>query len=245
MLVSSVFAGVALADDHESTVDKNKINVTSLGIDYDDELAKYRITNDNDQNVTLTWSVYGGDQSGTVEVGANDTTNICVEGVTDGKTTIVVKHDGQNADTTATNPKEADFGEPNEEEPKASITFDAQQSDGESVMVEEVTMAEGGFVVITNAHGEVIGTSEYLEAGTHENVEIELDQKLCKDQKVKATIYSDTTGNQEGDWNDGSYDCDNDGDDDDPGDCDGSGDFDQPYEQGGEMVSDWACITIC
>jgi PKD repeat protein len=61
------------------------------------------------------------------------------------------------------------------------VTVADQTSDGTTVVVESVTMSEGGFVAIHDdslfdgdALGSVVGVSEYLGPGTHENVEVTL-----------------------------------------------------------------------
>ena len=56
----------------------------------------------------------------------------------------------------------------------ATVDFDTQSTDGETVTVDSVTVPEGGFVAIHNESGAVIGVSESLEAGTTENVEVPL-----------------------------------------------------------------------
>ena len=85
----------------------------------------------------------------------------------------------------------------------ATVTFSDQTTDGETVVVDEVTMASGGFVVIHDSSllvGEVIesviGTSEYLEPGTHENVEVTLDEPLEEDETLIAMPHRDTNDNE-------------------------------------------------
>lgn len=94
-----------------------------------------------------------------------------------------------------------------EEARPASVTFEDQTSDGTEVTVNSVAVPEGGFVVIHDlgvVEGEVIesivGTSEYLEAGTHENVTIELDESLNESQRLVAVVYRDSNENQEYDF---------------------------------------------
>jgi hypothetical protein len=67
----------------------------------------------------------------------------------------------------------------------ATVNFSDQPSTGESVLVSNVTLPEGGFVVIHDEsllEGDVtesvIGASEFLDAGTHENVRIEFDEPI-------------------------------------------------------------------
>jgi uncharacterized cupredoxin-like copper-binding protein len=57
---------------------------------------------------------------------------------------------------------------------QADITFENQTSNGSTLVVERVTLAEDGFVAVHGVFGHVIGQSEYLETGTHENVTIEV-----------------------------------------------------------------------
>ena len=66
-----------------------------------------------------------------------------------------------------------------EERPTANVTFENQTSNGTSVVVDEVNSSNGTFVAIhettaTGEVGEVIGVSEFLPAGPHENVSVEL-----------------------------------------------------------------------
>jgi len=64
---------------------------------------------------------------------------------------------------------------------QASVTFDNQTSDGTTVTVERVALPEDGYVAMHNDSlfdgdvvGSVIGVSDYLEAGVHENVTVTL-----------------------------------------------------------------------
>ena len=63
----------------------------------------------------------------------------------------------------------------------ATIDIQNQRSDGEVVTTASVTMADGGFVSIHDRRrfkgeilGSIIGITESLEPGTHENVPVEL-----------------------------------------------------------------------
>ena len=85
----------------------------------------------------------------------------------------------------------------------AAVSGDADASDGETVVVESVTLHNGGFVTVhdsTLGDGAVLdsvrGTSEYLAPGTHETVEISLDDPLSEDETVFAMAHLDTNGNQ-------------------------------------------------
>jgi hypothetical protein len=96
--------------------------------------------------------------------------------------------------------------EPETGAPTASVSFANQTSDGTTVTVESVTMAEGGFVAIHNASGPVIGVSEFLSAGTHEDVEVTLfdvpDQNVAEGMALEesgtliAMAHLDTDGDR-------------------------------------------------
>ncbi|MEA5385769.1 BGTF surface domain-containing protein [Haloarculaceae archaeon H-GB11] len=108
--------------------------------------------------------------------------------------------------------------------PTASVTFDDQESDGDTVTVPSVTLSDGGFVAIheNNASGDVIGSSDYLEAGTHSDVSITLDSTLSEDTTLVAMPHQDTDGDQ-------TYDFPDD---------------DGPYTSNGTAVTDSASITL-
>jgi len=93
----------------------------------------------------------------------------------------------------------------------ATVTFGNQSSDGSAVVVNETTLPEGGFVVIHLADnvtassyedpenvsvGPVIGNSTYLDAGTHENVTIELNRTVNESQPLVAMPHQDTNDNE-------------------------------------------------
>jgi len=68
-----------------------------------------------------------------------------------------------------------------QQEANASVTFDDQTAENGTVTVATVTVADGGYVTIHDdslrdgdAIGSVVGVSEYLEPGTHENVTVTL-----------------------------------------------------------------------
>mgnify|MGYP000498301989 CR=1 FL=1 len=116
----------------------------------------------------------------------------------------------------------------------AYVTFNDQTSDGETVVVENVTLASPGFVTIHNSSllvgnviDSVIGTSEYLEAGTHENVTVTLDDPLEESETLIAMPHRDTNDNQ-------TYDF-----------VETDGQEDGPFRMAnGEPVTDEAVVTV-
>jgi hypothetical protein len=109
-----------------------------------------------------------------------------------------------------------DDSEDDDEAPTASVTFDGQKTHGSSVQVAETDLSDGGFVAIHDSSlldgevfGSVIGVTEYLEAGDHEDVEAhlfdeemvdgaEFDQdELEEDCTLIAMPHLDTDDNEE------------------------------------------------
>ena len=97
-------------------------------------------------------------------------------------------------------------------EPSASVQFEDQTSNGTVVMVDHVNTSDGGFVAIHDesllegdVFGSVVGVTEYLEPGEHENVSAELFNvsgadfertELEEDQMLIAMPHQDTNDNQ-------------------------------------------------
>jgi hypothetical protein len=82
-----------------------------------------------------------------------------------------------------------------------------------------VTTTDGGFVVVRNASGDLLGVSEYLEPGAT-TARPEFSPALVADQTVTATAYRDANANREFD------------------------DADVPYRTNGSVVRDAAAVRI-
>jgi hypothetical protein len=126
---------------------------------------------------------------------------------------------------------------------ETSVAFENQTTEGETVVVEEVTLEDDGFVAIHNASlldgntlGSVVGVSAYLEAGTHEDVEVTLFEgvegaeydrsALEEDGTLIAMPHRDTNSNEEYDF------------------VASEGSEDGPYTMDGEAVVDSAALTV-
>lgn len=72
----------------------------------------------------------------------------------------------------------------------ANVVYEDQEI-GSSVTVSESTLPEGGFVAVYNESGGYVGSSNYLDAGTHENVTVELEHEFARDQVSYAQAYTD------------------------------------------------------
>jgi hypothetical protein len=85
----------------------------------------------------------------------------------------------------------------------ATVTFENQTTDGTTVTVQSVTVPEGGFVAVHDATllegdavGSVVGVSEYLEPGTHEDVTVALAEPLDDNATLIAMPHLDTDGDE-------------------------------------------------
>jgi PGF-CTERM protein len=81
---------------------------------------------------------------------------------------------------------------------RASVSMDNQTSGGYTVTVDSVTLPDGGFVALHDASlsdgavlESVVGSSAYLEAGTHENVTVRLDDPLSETGTLVAMPHTD------------------------------------------------------
>ncbi|WP_459190653.1 DUF7282 domain-containing protein, partial [Halosimplex sp. J119] len=111
-------------------------------------------------------------------------------------------------------------------EPSGSLTFSDQSvaEDNQEVVVESATLSDGGFVAIHegSASGDVIGTSRYLEAGTHSNVRVDLDTMVNETTTLVAMPHLDDNSNNLYDFPEA----------------------DAPYSVNGTTVTDSAEVTV-
>ncbi|WP_336337277.1 DUF7282 domain-containing protein [Haloarcula brevis] len=106
----------------------------------------------------------------------------------------------------------------------ATVSISDQESDGSEVVVDSAQLSDGGFIAIHagSASGDVVGNSEYLEAGSHEDITITLDEPMDEDFTAVAMPHLDTNGNE-------AYDF---------------PDADGPYTINGTAVTDSANVTV-
>lgn len=83
----------------------------------------------------------------------------------------------------------------------ATVSMADQTTEGGAVTVERATLPVGGYVVAHAADGSVLGHSEYLEAGSHEDVTVGLDEPLAGDAELVAMPHADD-GDREYDFPD-------------------------------------------
>ncbi|GAA0667741.1 hypothetical protein ACFQDG_06995 [Natronoarchaeum mannanilyticum] len=224
----------------ETRLTADRITIDRISTDY---LTIENLTIEG-LNVTSTavGAMFGaspGDMEGvTVEDGMDNET----ENGLDNETDDGVEDDLDNESDDGLN--ETD-DEEEDAQPEASVTFEDQETDGSTVTVDSVNVSEGGFVTIHDSSllegatfDSVVGSSEYLEPGEHEDVEVQLydeetvpgaefDQDALEDnQTLIAMPHLDTNGNE-------SYDF-----------LETDGEEDGPYTEDGEAVVDDAEITV-
>ncbi|CQR48800.1 PAS fold protein [Haloferax massiliensis] len=85
----------------------------------------------------------------------------------------------------------------------ASVDYATKSSDGATVVVDRVELSQGGFVTIHDpslsggaVFDSVVGTSMYLPAGVHENVEVTLDEPIRSSQVLTPMAHMDTNDNE-------------------------------------------------
>ena len=92
--------------------------------------------------------------------------------------------------------------------PVASMNFQEQLIFNEEVEVQSASLSTGGYVGLHlyDANGPVVGTSEYLPAGTSKGVMIQLDREIPDDATVVAVPHLDTDGDREFEFDGGELD---------------------------------------
>jgi hypothetical protein len=120
----------------------------------------------------------------------------------------------------------------------ASVTFEDQTTDGESVVVANATLPEGGYVVVHDASAadgnvtpaSVLGNASFRGAGTYQNVSVTLDEPITENQTLVAVLHLGTNQN---DTANASFDY-----------VASNGTADGPYLANGTPVTDSANVTV-
>lgn len=117
----------------------------------------------------------------------------------------------------------------------AAVAIEPQTTNGTNVTVASVTLPEGGFVAIHNQSYQssenlsvetVVGASQYLSAGQHQDVEIVLDEPIAENQTITARVTRDGNSNQSFDY------------------VSSQGFLDTAYSEDGTAVRDTASIEV-
>jgi PGF-CTERM protein len=132
---------------------------------------------------------------------------------------------GTDTTTSGTGDTAAETGGP-------SITFNDQNSSGESVFIQSATLPESGFVAIYdssrsgNETNQVIGASYPLSAGTSDNIRIQLNESLNQTKSLTAVVHTDSNGNDAFDF------------------VASNGQQDPPLTQGDRRIVDIATVSV-
>lgn len=113
---------------------------------------------------------------------------------------------------------------PEESDGVARVSLPSQESTGKEVIVNSAAVSKGGFIALHkgSASGPVAGHSEYLEAGSHRDIRIPLDDPLHRgEHTIVAMPHHDSDGDME--YNFPSTD--------------------EPYTSSGDAVTDYATVT--
>jgi hypothetical protein len=95
-------------------VDPDEIKLTAICVDTHDDLAKFRVMNNNEKAVDVTWDVYKTDYSGGFTVGGGATKYFVVPTKDDGSATVRLFYKGKQVEVKASNTKkECDLGKKN------------------------------------------------------------------------------------------------------------------------------------
>jgi flagellar protein FlaJ len=81
--------------------------------------------------------------------------------------------------------------------PTASIVFEDQTvGEDRMVVVDSVSVSNGGWVVLQTPDGEVVGRSDYLPAGSYQGVQIELEEGAGNVRDLTAVTYFDSDNDE-------------------------------------------------
>lgn len=235
-------------EDNEG-VDPAEISVTEKCTNSNTGEAWYELTNNNAKTATISFSsatggesesvaVQGGGGSAEISIPASgDNAGLVIEfpGIDDGQHGEVRyppasescnggPDDGSGNGTDDGTDNGTDDGTDNGTDdgasPSPTVTIsDQTSSDDQTVAVDQATVSNGGFVVLSTEDNSRVGTSEYIDPGTESDIQIDLPQKMDEEKTYTATIYNDTNGNNQFDEND------------------------MPYTNQGSVVSDTATVT--
>jgi flagellar protein FlaJ len=109
--------------------------------------------------------------------------------------------------------------------PVASLNVQDQLLFNQEVEVQSASMSTGGYVVLHlyDVNGPVVGTSEYLPAGTSKEVTVQLNRDVPDDATIVAVPHMDTDGNERFEY--------------------AGGELDRPYPPGAEATAARATVT--
>ncbi|WP_083864298.1 DUF7282 domain-containing protein [Haloferax prahovense] len=178
---------------------------------------------DTNDNQTLDFLTSNGTEDGPYTVNGTPVTDDA--DVTVGEEPTTEEPTTEEPTTEEPTTEEPTTEEPTTEEPTATVEFEDQNSNGATVTVASATLSEGGFVVIHNESGDVVGISNYIEE-SDSNIRIFLTESLSESATLTAMAHLDTNNNQQLDF------------------LSSDGAEDGPYTMDGSPITDDAEITV-
>ncbi|WP_232702679.1 DUF7282 domain-containing protein [Halobacterium wangiae] len=215
MTVEELSVGSLSVESGEVTVPDNETTTTT------EEEDETTTTEEDDDTTTTTEE--------------EDDTTTTTEEEDDDTTTTTEEEDENETTTTTTTDGDGDTAE-------ATVNFEDQTSDGTTVTISAVALSEDGYVAIHddsllegNVVGSVIGVSDYLEAGSYQDVEVtlynvsgaEFNETMLEDNETLIAMPHLETDNDE------TYDF-----------VETNSNQDGPFVSDGEPVTDDAVISV-
>ena len=205
---------IQLLYDGEVVDEQNRIRPDVTHFDSDADTSSFDSTSDTssfDETTTDDWAAFGEDEESDAfgdDVFAQQEGDPFDENDTIAEECEPVEENDEDDTTTETTDDDSDFSIETDEEAQIVFADQTTREAGTNVVVESVTLPDGGLVVIYNTsmmdgdgsiEESVVGVSEKLDAQQSEDVEIDLAYELEESQTLVAVAYRDTDEN--GDFN--------------------------------------------
>lgn len=162
LAVDMLLSGTTAVSAHDET-HADSVSVEPVSVDAEDDVAKFRVTNDGDRAVTVVYKVNGTDTEDSVTLEADSTETFTVPTDYDGTVDVAVCIDGEIVATASSNDVRDDLGAPNADADE--ILASAESTDGHDDLA--------AFAIDNN--DEVPATLTYKVLGTGECETLRLD----------------------------------------------------------------------
>jgi PGF-CTERM protein len=188
--------------DGDTVTIRNDIKLTSKSIDFDtDQSGVIRASAETDQPITGTTTVAPGTEldlriksTGQTPFLENPRATVQEDRSFEGLVDFSDRASNTTFEATARgfddDPTPGVIGEA----PTATVTFNDQNQEDGTVTVNSATLSEGGYLVVhaddDGSPGDVLGNSEYLSAGEHFDVEVDVGT-LSEEQTLHAMAHQD------------------------------------------------------
>jgi uncharacterized protein YcfL len=179
LLYNGELAGTTATNPNEAEyVLPGKLTLTSISVDSEDDLAKFRVMNENDEQVTVSYDVYGTNQTGELTVGGESEAFFTVDTSDDGSATVRLLYEDEQVGVKAAGGGEADLGMDGEDVRLTAICTDSEDD-----------LAK--FRVTNNNAGQV--TVDYDVYGTDQNGTLTLNASETKHFTVETNDDGEAT----------------------------------------------------